>query len=234
MPRASVSDPLASRPSPSALGGDDDARTIAVPAAQRVCNQALFVAGLPITEAVRVGRVEEGDTGVERRMEQLDRTRLVPIGLGRQTHATDSQRSLGSHIFILSPFPHRRRVWSGMFRVLSRMFRVIRVLSAVAGLLFTAFLLGVRSPSDVRTMAATVVSAVREATRPSDAALGCAAIEKELVATMSAPAIQGLASKTGAAAQKNFAALQKDGPMTGQMAATIAASLARGVQANQT
>jgi len=121
-----------------------------------------------------------------------------------------------------------------MFRMLSRMFRVIRALSAVAGLLFTAFLLGVRSPSDVRAMAVTAATALREATRPSDAALGCAAIEKELVATMSAPAIQGLASNAGAAAQKNFAALQKDGPMTGQMAATIAASLAREVHSNQT
>jgi hypothetical protein len=82
-------------------------------------------------------------------------------------------------------------------------------------------------------MATAVRSAITEATRTSDAALGCAALEKELVATMSGSAMQKYAAKVGAAAQKSHAALLKGRPMTGQIAATIAASLSPEARANQ-
>ena len=111
--------------------------------------------------------------------------------------------------------------------------RIFRLFSVVAGLGLTAFLFGVRSPSDVSALATAVRSAIKEASRTSDAALGCAALEKELVATMSGPAMQKHAAKLGAVARKNHAALQKGGPMTGQIAATIAASLASGARSAQ-
>jgi hypothetical protein len=111
--------------------------------------------------------------------------------------------------------------------------RIFRLFSVVAGLGLTAFLFGVRSPSDVSAMATAVRSAIKEATRTSDAALGCAALEKELVATMSGPAMQKYAARVGAAAQKSYTALQNGGPMTGRMAATIAASLSPGARSNQ-
>lgn len=83
-------------------------------------------------------------------------------------------------------------------------------------------------------MATAVRSAIKEATRSSDASLGCAALEKELVATMSGPAMQKYAATVGATAQKSHAALQKSASMTGQIAATIAASLSPEARANQT
>lgn len=112
--------------------------------------------------------------------------------------------------------------------------RVFRLFSLVAGLGVTAFLLGARSPSDVRALATAIGSALKEATRPSDGTLGCAALEKELVATMRGPAMQRYAAKVGATAEKSYAALQSGGPMTGQMAMTIAASLSPGERTNQT
>lgn len=115
-----------------------------------------------------------------------------------------------------------------MFRLLFRLLRI------VAGLVLAAYFLGVRSPNDARSLAATVRSAFNEATRSGDTSLGCAALEKELVATMSGPAMQKYAAKVGATAQESHAALQKGGPMTGQIAATIAASLTPAARANQT
>ena len=46
-----------------------------------------------LVEAVRIGGVEERDTGVERGMEDLDRAIVVSIGIGRQAHATDRDRA---------------------------------------------------------------------------------------------------------------------------------------------
>ena len=104
--------------------------------------------------------------------------------------------------------------------------RVFRLFSLIVGLGVTAFVLGVRSPSDLKTISTAERSAFNEATRASDAALDCAGLEKELVATMSAPAMQRYAAKAGAAMQKVSAAVEKGGRMTGQNAIAIAASLA--------
>jgi len=78
------------------------------------------------------------------------------------------------------------------------MFRLsFRLFSALAGLAFAAYFLGVRSPADVKSLIATGRSALNEATRPGDAALGCPDLEKELMATMSGPAMQRYVAKIG-------------------------------------
>ena len=79
---------------------------------------------------------------------------------------------------------------------------------------------------DLRAMGEAAMSAKKTAVRPGDAAMTCAALEKELVATMNGPAVRRYAATSAAAAQKQYGALQnRRAQMTGQDAATIAASL---------
>ena len=84
-------------------------------------------------------------------------------------------------------------------------------------------------PKEYAEMAAAMQAAQARAIRPGDEALPCAALEKELVASMNDPAIQAHAAKSAAAAQKNATALEKSkAPMTPQAAAALAAALGAG------
>jgi hypothetical protein len=80
-------------------------------------------------------------------------------------------------------------------------------------------------PKEYAEMAAAMQAAQVRAMRPGDEALGCPALEKELVSSMNDPAIQAYAGKSAAAAQKNATAAEKSkAPMTPQAAAALAAS----------
>jgi hypothetical protein len=84
-------------------------------------------------------------------------------------------------------------------------------------------------PKEYAEMAAAMQAAQARAMRPGDEALPCAALEKELVSSMNAPAIQAYAGKSAAAAQKQATAPEKTpAPMTPQAAAALAASLGSG------
>jgi len=79
-------------------------------------------------------------------------------------------------------------------------------------------------PKEYAEMAAAMQAAQAKAMRPGDEALGCPALEKELVASMNDPAIQAYTAKSAAAAQKNQTAAEKSkAPMTPQAAAALAA-----------
>jgi hypothetical protein len=90
------------------------------------------------------------------------------------------------------------------------------------------------SPNDMKAMMAAMESAQKAANHPGDAAMSCEALEKELVATMNGPAVQGFAVKSGAAAQKDYDALQKgNGTMAAQMAMTMASAFVPGAASAQ-
>ena len=87
---APVGDPFAIGPGQPALRGDADARPIASsrqPGGQRPARSAVRCDRLRRVPAIRVGRVEEGDAGVERRVQHLRSPRVVAFALGRQAHA---------------------------------------------------------------------------------------------------------------------------------------------------
>jgi len=88
----------------------------------------------------------------------------------------------------------------------------------------------VRLLKDLKPITAAMDAAQKTVIRPTDAALSCAALEKELVRTTNGPAMRGYAAKAGAAAQKDYEALQNaNATMTASMAAAIATSLAAAV-----
>jgi hypothetical protein len=90
------------------------------------------------------------------------------------------------------------------------------------------------SPNDMKAMMAAMESAQKAANHPGDAAMSCEVLEKELVATMNGPAVQGFAVKSGAAAQKDYDALQKgNGTMAAQMAMTMASAFVPGAASAQ-
>jgi len=80
-------------------------------------------------------------------------------------------------------------------------------------------------PKQYQEMATAMAAAQAKAVRPGDEALGCAAIEKELVASMNDPAIQAYAAKSAAAAQLPAGARDGRGAPTPQAAAAMAAAL---------
>jgi PPE-repeat protein len=79
-------------------------------------------------------------------------------------------------------------------------------------------------PKQYQEMATAMAAAQAKAVRPGDEALGCAAIEKELIASMNDPAIQAYAAKSAAAAQLPTGAIGP-GVTTPQAAAAMAAAL---------
>jgi len=108
------------------------------------------------------------------------------------------------------------------------MFRLIKLLGTLAVLLSGLAFVGVRSPNDLKAMGAAVAAARKSVIKSGDAGMTCGALEKELVSTMNGPTMRAYVAKVGAAAQKDYTTLQRRGPMTGQTAATIAASLVPG------
>ena len=74
-----------------------------------------------------------------------------------------------------------------------------------------------------------MVAAQAAAVKPGDEALPCEALHKELVSTMTDPAIQTYAAKTNAAYAKQLEVQQqKKTPMTPEAAAALAAALVPG------
>src|SRR5207237_5331480 len=65
MTRTSVGNPASTRPRQAALGGHDDARSVAVPGGERTSDQPLVVIGFGCIPAVSVRGVDEVDAGIE-------------------------------------------------------------------------------------------------------------------------------------------------------------------------
>ena len=112
----------------------------------------------------------------------------------------------------------------------NRKLKIDVFLLAVAALTYAASGVSAQAiPKEYAEMAAAMQAAQARAMRPGDEALPCAALEKELVASMNDPAIQAYAGKSVAAAQKNATAAEKSkAPMTPQAAAALAAALGAG------
>ena len=84
---SSVLNPIAARPDEPALGRDANSRSVPGPGRERTGDEALVVAGFVSVEAIRVGRIEQRDSGIEGRMDHGDRPRVVAVALCRQAHA---------------------------------------------------------------------------------------------------------------------------------------------------
>jgi hypothetical protein len=82
--------------------------------------------------------------------------------------------------------------------------------------------------ADMMKLQMAMVEAQQKAMKPGDEALPCEALQKELVSTMTDPAIQAHAAKTNPAYAKELEAQQKKGVMTADGAAALAAALAPG------
>ena len=90
-------------------------------------------------------------------------------------------------------------------------------------------LASVPGQADMMKLQAAMMAAQAAAIKPGDEALPCAALQKELVSTMNDPAIQAYAAKTNAVYAKELAAREKQGAMTAEYAAAMAAALAPGM-----
>src|SRR5688572_10791241 len=87
----------------------------------------------------------------------------------------------------------------------------------------------VPAQADMMKFQTAMVTAQAAAVKPGDEALPCEALHKELVSTMTDPAIQAYAAKTNVAYAKELEAQQqKKTPMTPEAAAALAAALAPG------
>ena len=74
----------------AALGGDQHAGGVAAPARQRLRDQRLVVPDLVGVQVVGVGRVDQGDAGVERGVDGPDRAAAVGPPLDGHRHAAES------------------------------------------------------------------------------------------------------------------------------------------------
>lgn len=86
----------------------------------------------------------------------------------------------------------------------------------------------VTAQADMMKLQMTMVEAQQKAIKVGDEALPCEALQKELVSTMTDPAIQAYAAKTNETYAKE---LEKKGPMTPANAAALAAALTPGMSA---
>jgi hypothetical protein len=81
-------------------------------------------------------------------------------------------------------------------------------------------------PLDMKNFETAMMAAQAAAIKTGDETLGCEALQKELVSTMTDPAIQAYAAKTNAALAKDLTAKDKTrAAMTPETAAALAASL---------
>jgi len=100
-------------------------------------------------------------------------------------------------------------------------------LSAVAGAAAQTARTPVAQPPDMKNFQTAMIAAQAAALRPGDEALGCEALQKEIITTMNDPSIQAYAAKTNAAYAKELAVRDKTKTaMTPQAAAALAAALA--------
>ena len=105
-----------------------------------------------------------------------------------------------------------------------RLFAVIAVLSAM-----TAPVRAQTPASTYTDLQAGLEAAQAAANRPGDAALGCDALEKELVASVKHPAVESYMAKSGAAAKEQMAAMNAArGRAATQTALTLFGSLVPG------
>ena len=105
-----------------------------------------------------------------------------------------------------------------------RLFVVIAVLSAM-----TAPARAQTPASTYTDLQAGLEAAQAAANRPGDAALGCDALEKELVASVKHPAVESYMAKSGAAAKQQMAAMNAaKGRAATQTALTLFGSLVPG------
>ena len=86
--RPPVRNPAAAGAREPALGSNAHARGVARPARERAGDEPLVVAELAVARRVDVGGVEQGDAGVECRVQHGDGARLVDVAR-RQPHAAD-------------------------------------------------------------------------------------------------------------------------------------------------
>ena len=80
--------------------------------------------------------------------------------------------------------------------------------------------------ADMMKFQTAMIAAQQAAIKPGDEMLPCEALQKELVSSMTSPAIQAYAAKTDPAYAKAIALQQQTGAMTAATAAALAASLA--------
>lgn len=78
--------------------------------------------------------------------------------------------------------------------------------------------------ADMMTLQTAMIAAQQAAIKPGDEALPCTALDKELVSTMTSPAVQAYAARTNPAFASELAA--KKGVMSAATASTLAAALA--------
>ncbi len=90
MSRASVREPPSIRARQTAFGRDGNARAIAGPCRQRTSDEAFVVTGFGRVPAVGVRGIEEIHARVERGVQRGNGSRLVPIWIGREAHASDA------------------------------------------------------------------------------------------------------------------------------------------------
>jgi hypothetical protein len=107
------------------------------------------------------------------------------------------------------------------------MFRFLVLFVAVSGMAATA---RAQTPASTYTdLQAGLAAAQAAANRPGDAALGCDALEKELVASVKHPAVESYIAKSGAAAQQQQAAMDAaKGRAATQTALTLFGSVVPG------
>lgn len=106
------------------------------------------------------------------------------------------------------------------------MLRLFVLMVAVCGMTVA----GAQTPASTYTdLQAGLEAAQAAADRPGDAALGCDALEKELVASVKHPAVESYIAKSGAAAKKQQAAMNAaKGRAATQTALTLFGSLVPG------
>ncbi len=93
--RPPVGCPPAVGPRESTFGGDSNARAIAGPGRDGASDQPLVVPDVVRIEAVGVGRVEEREAGIERRVQNAHRPRIIALAVGRQAHAANGKARAG-------------------------------------------------------------------------------------------------------------------------------------------
>jgi hypothetical protein len=102
MARPSVGDPSSVGPRQAAFGGHENAGGIAAPRCDGASNEPLVVPDVVLVESVGVGRVDEANAGIERRMQHRDGTRVVAPGIGRKAHGAQAHqratRNVAAHI----------------------------------------------------------------------------------------------------------------------------------------
>jgi len=86
--------------------------------------------------------------------------------------------------------------------------------------------------ADKLQLQSAMVAAQAASIKPGDEALPCEALHKELVSTMNDPAIHAYAAKTNPAYAKELATQQKNGVITANAAAALAAALTSGASMN--